>query len=475
MGVPSHWSEKTIKEINERQSSGIEPSRFPNETFELYSVPSFDTKEPEIIKGSQIGSSKQIVNQGDVLICKINPRINRVWVVGNKTKYRKIASSEWIVVNTGGKIDPSFLRYEFSAPFFRQLLESEVSGVGGSLTRARPKLVENYKFPVAPLAEQTRIVAKLDTLFAHLDQLRARLDKIPVLLKQFRQAVLTQAVTGKLTEEWRKATKTSAKKDLQAIRILKARLLSNGSLKGSKLEPIKDEDAVLALIPSHWETCILDDLFRFLDYRGKTPNRSAFGKRFITAKNIKMGHLSDEPIEYMSDKDYEVWMTRGLPKFGDLFFVTEGHTMGNVAINNRTDRFAVAQRTLTLQSFSELQPRFFFYMILTNEFQNMVGKNATGTAAIGIKAARFKNLPVPFPSLLEQREIADKVESLFALADRIEGRYEMIKAKLDRLPQAALSEAFTGDLLKHQVRKDGTTYSQTTEDLSMAAESRDGF
>ncbi len=61
----------------------------------------------------------------------------------------------------------------------------------------------NIDFPLPPLAEQERIVAKLDDLFERLDKIKASLDKIPVHLKNFRQQVLTQAVTGKLTEEWR--------------------------------------------------------------------------------------------------------------------------------------------------------------------------------------------------------------------------------------------------------------------------------
>ena len=63
--------------------------------------------------------------------------------------------------------------------------------------------LKSIPFPLPPLAEQQRIVAKLDGLFGHLDSLKQRLKHIPTLLKQFRQSVLTQAVTGKLTEEWR--------------------------------------------------------------------------------------------------------------------------------------------------------------------------------------------------------------------------------------------------------------------------------
>ena len=68
------------------------------EIFELYSVPIFPTNTPEIIKGEKIGSAKQSVENGDVLLCKINPKINRVWFVKNRTENTMIASSEWIVI-----------------------------------------------------------------------------------------------------------------------------------------------------------------------------------------------------------------------------------------------------------------------------------------------------------------------------------------------------------------------------------------
>ncbi|MCG8816491.1 hypothetical protein G1K77_11980 [Tenacibaculum finnmarkense] len=63
--------------------------------------------------------------------------------------------------------------------------------------------LKSIPFPLPPLAEQQRIVAKLDTLFGSLDALKIRLNNIPQLIKNFKQAVLTQAVTGKLTQEWR--------------------------------------------------------------------------------------------------------------------------------------------------------------------------------------------------------------------------------------------------------------------------------
>ena len=86
--------------------------------------------------------------------------------------------------------------------------------------------------------------------------------------------------------------------------------------------------------------------------------------------------------------------------------------------------------------------------MLTNKFQFLIQKNATGTAAKGIKAAKFKNLPIPFPPLEEQQEIVRRVESLFAKADAIEQQYETLKQKMDALPQAILAKAFRGELVE---------------------------
>ncbi|MEL7385668.1 MAG: restriction endonuclease subunit S, partial [Pseudomonadota bacterium] len=116
-----HWLSKKIKDVNERKASSIDPSKYPEETFELFSVPIFPTGIAEIVQGKDIGSTKQIVKPGDVLLCKINPRINRVWVVSEPKGFRQIASSEWIVVRSSVHND-RFLKYFFQEGTFRDLL-----------------------------------------------------------------------------------------------------------------------------------------------------------------------------------------------------------------------------------------------------------------------------------------------------------------------------------------------------------------
>lgn len=145
----------------------IDPSHFPEEMFELYSVPHFELGVPEIIQGQGIGSSKQSICEKDVLVCKINPRINRVWITGHITSYRILGSSEWIVFRNNILFAP-YLQQYFSSPYFRELLLSNVSGVGGSLMRAQPESVKRYPILIPPYQEQVRISKMVDELFSLL-------------------------------------------------------------------------------------------------------------------------------------------------------------------------------------------------------------------------------------------------------------------------------------------------------------------
>ena len=172
----------TVADINQYSGTTINPPDNPDEVYELYSVPSFDSQYPEIIKGSEIGSSKITVEDGDVLVCKINPRINRVWVVKHHTDHPLLASSEWIVVRNS-KMDSNYLKWYFSSPTFRNLLVSQVAGIGGSLTRAQPKQVAKYPVPIVDICEQRRIAAVLNKVSGLIAKRWEQLRKLDELVK----------------------------------------------------------------------------------------------------------------------------------------------------------------------------------------------------------------------------------------------------------------------------------------------------
>ena len=173
---------KTIADINQYYGSTINPMENPDTKYELYSVPSFENQYPEIVEGKKIGSSKVTVEDGDVLICKINPRINRVWVVKHHTSNQLLASSEWIVIRNR-QLNAQYLKWYFSSPKFRELLISQVAGIGGSLTRAQPKQVAKYPVPILPLNEQRKIAVVLDKVSDLIAKRRQQLDKLDEMVK----------------------------------------------------------------------------------------------------------------------------------------------------------------------------------------------------------------------------------------------------------------------------------------------------
>nr|WP_296015873.1 restriction endonuclease subunit S [uncultured Acidovorax sp.] len=139
----------------------MNPLQFPDEEFDLYSIPAFDAGQPEIVLGAEIGSTKQIIQPNDVLLSKIVPHIRRAWVVGDDRGRRLIGSGEWIVFRSE-KVFPSYLRHVLVGDPFHQQFMQTVSGVGGSLLRARPAFVASIQIPLPPLVEQRRIAAILD-------------------------------------------------------------------------------------------------------------------------------------------------------------------------------------------------------------------------------------------------------------------------------------------------------------------------
>lgn len=150
-----------LGDLMQRKSGSVDPLRFPDEIFDLYSVPAFDSGKPDVIAGRAIGSAKQIVQPGDVLLSKIVPHIRRSWVVGKNRGRRMIASGEWIVFRNN-KIHADYLRHVLVGNHFHARFMQTVSGVGGSLLRARPSYVAEIEIPLPPLLEQQRIAEQLE-------------------------------------------------------------------------------------------------------------------------------------------------------------------------------------------------------------------------------------------------------------------------------------------------------------------------
>lgn len=408
--IPTHWCVSTIGDVNNYNSLTFNPKSFQEDTFELYSVPSFASGSPEVLLGKDIASNKQYIKFKDILLCKINPRINRVWCVKENTEFPQIGSSEWIVIRQP-LIHEGFLTYFLQTQSFRDLLCSDVSGVGGSLTRAQPKRVATYHVPIAPFQEQKIIAEKLDTLLAQVDSTKARLEQIPQILKRFRQAVLTAAVNGLLTEEWR-----------------------NNIQEAMDFKKINFE-------------LILTELRNGLSSK---PNEERLGHPILRISSVRSGHVDQSDIRYLECSESE--LERHRLEDGDLLFTRYNGSLEFVGVCGLLKKTQykdllypdkLIRARLTKEALPEYIEIFFSSPGARNSMMECV-KTTSGQK--GISGKDIKSQLVYLPPLKEQHEIVRRVEQLFAYADTIEKQVNNALTRVNSLTQSILAKAFRGEL-----------------------------
>lgn len=154
----------------------LDPSKHPDERFELWSIPSHENRTPETPLGQEIGSAKKCVQPNDVLLSRIVPHIRRSWVVSESVRgCRQIASGEWIIFRDPS-VNPHYLARMIVSDRFHEQFMRTTTGVGGSLTRANPKAVADIEIPLPPLEMQRQIVAEIEGYQKVIDGARVVLE-----------------------------------------------------------------------------------------------------------------------------------------------------------------------------------------------------------------------------------------------------------------------------------------------------------
>ena len=156
-----------------------------------------------------------------------------------------------------------------------------------------------------------------------------------------------------------------------------------------------------------WEKKKLIDVCKYVDYRGKTPEKTDGGVFLVTAKNVRQGYIDyDISQEYVSEYKYDEIMYRGKPKIGDVIITTEA-PCGFVAQIDRED-IALAQRIIKYRGKEKIVYNAYLkYALLSEEFQKMLLQKSTGGTVKGIKGSVLHTLKIKLPCLVEQQKIAD--------------------------------------------------------------------
>ncbi len=441
--LPKNWINSSLKEVT-RSVKGKKPKVQEEIEFEG-SIPYMDIKalEHNIIRKFADKESSKLFEAGDVAMVWDGARSG--WV--SKTNFGAIGST--ITAFKPIKLNSNYLYY-FLLDIY-PFINSNARGVG--IPHVDPTVLYGLNFPLPPLAEQQRIVAKLDGLFTHLEQVKIRLANIPKLLKNFRQAILSQAVTGKLTEEWRVGKELdSVNKYLKQLNKLRETKID----KRDNKTPIYETLSTYS-IPKEWKWVRLWDLSYLVTSgsRGWSGYYADEGAYFVRSAEINNNVLRlEEAIKVNLPKKVEG--KRSLIQKGNILTTVTGANVGKCAKIEKTIPEAYVSQSVAITKLvdNDLTDYVHLSLLAPNSGGGMLKDMAYGLGRPVLSLPQIKSIQIPLPTKEEQVEIVKRVESLFAKADAIEAKYNTLKAQIDSLPQAILAKAFKGELVS-QLPTDG--------------------
>jgi type I restriction enzyme S subunit len=311
---------------------------------------------------------------------------------------------------------------------------------GSGMVHVTKPVFEAQQVPLPPMPEQQRIVAKLEELLSKVRDSQKRLAEVSVLLKRFRQSVLAAACSGRLTADWRR------------------------QIKGAPAPG--DNDAEADDLPLEWNAVCVGDVIDDLKYG--TSQKCGYEKRGVPVlriPNVAKGVIDHEDMKYAVLPAKEQKQLHLLP--GDILIVRSNGSVslvGKCALVGEKERgFSYAGYLIRIRPNQTIVSAEFLNLALGSyDVRLQIELEARSTSGVNnINSEEVRALRLSLPPLDEQEEIVRRVKALFALADKIQSRYQTVQQQVDRLPQSILAKAFRGELVPTEAElaaREGRTY-----------------
>lgn len=322
------------------------------------------------------------IKSGDLILARMQSTVKARLII-EEDEDLMISTGFLVLRPVKSIIEPTYLYHIITSPYFQNEKDRLCSG-------STQKSINNSNFkklsiPLPPLKEQKKIAAILDAADEYRQKTKALIDKYDQL---------TQSLFLEMFGDLRKYPKEAMK-----------------------------------------------DAVNFIDYRGKSPNKVGSGIPLLTAKNVKVGYISEEPREYIPVEEYEEWMVRGFPKTGNILFTTEA-PLGQAALLPHYEKVAIAQRLICFQPNESLDPNYLLHTILSPLFQAELNRRATGSTAKGIRSKELAKIEIPIPPLHVQKEFNKRVQAIKAQKEQAQASL----AQAEDLFNSLLQRAFKGEL-----------------------------
>ena len=429
--LPQGWATARIADVTERVPN-IKPEDYPDKDFGYVDISSIDNlsfviTDVKRFKGTDAPSrARRPIRPNDIVFSNVRTYLRNIALVDQYCA-AEVCSTGFTVLRPNAAVEPRFLfRYVLTDQFLDRVTPQQT---GTHYPATSDKVVISEQIPLAPLAEQRRIVAKLETLLGKVDASQQRLAKIPVLLKRFRQSVLAAACSGRLTADWREENPNA-----EALSQVGAG------------EPPDNFD-----LPNSWEWLLSSHAFDFVTSgsRGWARYYSEDGPIFLRVGNLDHDsiQLDLRSIQHVRPPD-NAEGKRTRVQVGDLL-VSVTADVGMVALVETDIGEAYINQHVALARPNDIMDKRFlaYFLSAKNGGQHQFLNLQRGATKVGLGLDDIKRIWVARPPLPEQQEIVRRVEGLFALADQLELRLAKARGQVDKLTSSLLARAFAGKLV----------------------------
>ena len=282
---------------------------------------------------------------------------------------------------------------------------------------AQPKLnqdrMNKIPVPLPPLAEQKRIVERVEEIFRLLDTIDEAQEKYSADAASLRSKLITAGIQGKLTQQL--PSDGTAEELYQQIQAEKQKLISEGKLKKEKpLPPIKPEEIPFE-IPQNWKWVRMNEISaKITDGTHHSPINTESGDfMYVTAKNIKDNGVDLSNITYVSQEVHDEIFSRCNPELNDVLLIKDGATTGVVTVNNISEPFSLLSSVALIKPVQTLvDPWYIAYVLRSELFYKTIRAQMTGTGITRIVLRQIEPFIVPLPPLAEQKRIAETLEKV---------------------------------------------------------------
>lgn len=372
----------------------------------------FETAKLISIEDAKYINTRSVVDTGDILFAMIG-------TIGNPVLVKK--DREFCIKNMAlfKPIDCKLFEMLYLFWYLQKEQDSmKKKASGGVQSFVSLKYLRNYLLPIPPLAEQKRIVAKIEEILPYVERYEAAYYKLQQLNKRFpddlQKSVLQLAIQGRLVPQ--RAEEGNAEDLYKQIQTEKQKLIKEGKIKKEKLLPPITDDEKPFEIPDSWKWVRLGEIGSWAS--GATPSRSNPDYYNGTIPWLKTGDLNDSYITDTSEYITELALSKTsvrLNPIGSVLIAMYGATIGKIAILKTA--VTTNQACCACIAYNGIYNKYLFYFLLAYR-KNFI-KMGAGGAQPNISKEKIVNTIFPFPPLPEQKRIVAKIEEIIPLCNKL--------------------------------------------------------